>query len=126
MSTLDILKETRRLLEAGWCQGTFSTDKDGKYVALCNDNVANYCLAGALAIAKKKVEASGDDLFDAQTLIIKKARGEIFTFNDSSTKEEVLALVDEIIKEAEPVSEVEPEEEAKPLEDVKSEEIKDE
>ena len=105
---LEILKETRRLLdEKGWTQGAYARDNRGSCVEVESPAASCFCLSGALRRAHANL---GYDSFssyaaNAATLYLAEAGAgrSIPAWNDapSRTKDDVLKLVDRAITEAE-------------------------
>ncbi len=100
MTTLELFKDARKLLEKGWTQHRLYAEKDG---VLC------YCLGGAM---RKAAAIPGDELTsdaylysapevlrDASYLLERTLGSGVAYWNDqpARTQEQVLAKVDSII-----------------------------
>lgn len=94
MTTIEILKGARALIEKGWCQGRYATDTNGAPASERSDNAVCFCISGALfrlgagagAPASYAVRAAIDYAY-------------LVAWNDKRgrTKEQVLAAFDKAI-----------------------------
>ena len=82
-----VLVQALKLIEAGWCQWTEATDKEGNSVERHSPLAANYCIMGALG----KVTPNYND---AIAKLRKNVDCGLATWNDvrGRTKEEVIDL----------------------------------
>lgn len=53
MTTVEILREARALIEKGWTQGEHATDAHGVCVGPLSDAACHWCIEGALLRARK-------------------------------------------------------------------------
>ena len=91
MSVLECLKDVRRIIEHGWCQGGYHIDND-------------YCLVGAIQAASKNNLITWGDVTNLVCEKVGHHPGAIPEWNDAPerTKEDVLVLLDELIGEVSP------------------------
>lgn len=94
MTTVEILKKARGLVEKGWTATVFARDADGLPIHETDRRAVCWCASGAL-------HASGSPWgSDARTVFIRAiGTGEIPDWNDSPgrTQSEVLAAFDKAI-----------------------------
>lgn len=110
MSTKKFLQDAKALLEQGWTQKTYARDADGISCDLEAPYAACWCILGAM----RKLQYSGayttDTIYHARQLVANAVpalpthptRCAIAEFNDTPgrTKEEILAIFNQAIKEA--------------------------
>ena len=106
MKTLTILNITRKLINNGWCQGTYAYSANNDKVSYDSPYATNFCLQGALARACLMTNTT-DEHNDIYCYILKEilAYGEksITDFNDDEgrTKEDILVFLDTVISKEE-------------------------
>lgn len=104
MTAVDLLKETRRLIdEIGWTQGAYARDDRGAFADVEDPKAVCFCLSGAIRRARLNLdEAAYSDSATAATLFIAEAGPgrSIPAWNDapSRTKDDVLKTLDKAIE----------------------------
>ncbi len=108
---LTILREARNILSdsSKWTKGVYARDSHSIPVDILSQHATCFCLGGAVTRAKDKLEVSSTFACGCLVLRVIKRRSDfkninsIFEFNDSpQTKyEDVIAVIDESIKEVE-------------------------
>jgi len=106
MTTAEYLREMRKLIEKpeNWCQGEYARDANGNRVHDGSGAATRWCALGSYW----KVRYSHPEFETTPLNLLAKAATQrgvqgVADFNDSHTHEEVLALFDEAIAEAEKV-----------------------
>jgi TolB-like protein len=91
------LTEARKLLEKGWTQNAYARNANGVAVDEENPNACSFCVRGALNRAHASLETH---LLVGR--VVKERTGGLWVhlWNDAPgrTREEVLAMIDEILK----------------------------
>lgn len=103
MTAVDLLKETRRLIdEIGWTQGAYARDDRGAFADVENPKAVCFCLSGAIRRARLNLRSFDLDTATAATLFIAEAGAgrSIPAWNDapSRTKDAVLKTLDKAIE----------------------------
>lgn len=93
MNTVEHLEKARSLVENGWCQGFLARDAERNVVSLRSSEATSFCLVGAL----KKVNSTLTYVKTVETLQDLIGHWSLALFNDRSSKEEVLELLDRAI-----------------------------
>lgn len=93
---LEKLKATKALIERGWITGAYARDRAGNVVPSRAPDACCWCLIGACNAA------AGDYVREVIAHISRVAgiHGSLAAWNDTHTKEEVLALLDKAIEHA--------------------------
>lgn len=55
-----VLREARKLLECGWCQGALARNAENEKGLLCDSSACSWCVAGALKAAAMALTGLGD------------------------------------------------------------------
>lgn len=101
ITVADVLKETRRVIAAGWTQGVFARDADGYGAPVYTQEACSFCLVGAVLKAQKNLDAAEEVRVGAIGLIQRQAGVQyLHKFNDvpERTQEDVLGLLDKTIE----------------------------
>lgn len=101
-TVVDVLKRIKSILtRRGWVQGYYAKTKRGKIVGFNSKAAVGYCLTGARLLAGKELRR---DTADAKRLIEscvpKPFTVEMFNDADSTTKKDVVEVVNCAIKKA--------------------------
>lgn len=103
MTTLEILKKAKGLIEKGWIKGTYSQNKHGY------SDAVQFCMVGSIyeAVNHIPVEESRMAVRVVKKCIPSKYNS-IQSFNDNrkTTKKDVLAIFDKAIQSLEPKEEL--------------------
>lgn len=103
-TTKQILIDAKQLLiDKGWTQGSFAKDTNGMPVHHYRDTAVCFCLAGAVRRANDGVSGNFTEVADILADLIPDVyEGEVACFNDdeSTTKDDVLAVLDKAIEVA--------------------------
>ena len=98
-NAIDGLKQARELVARGWTQYVYARDSAGCYITLYNKGACSFCMVGSLL----RVSNHDRPLFRRMYNELFKHCGgvNVETFNDNPrrTKEAVLAVFDNAIKE---------------------------
>ena len=91
-----ILTLVATIINRGWCRGSLAKNAGGEFVSYDAIQARRWCLQGAILRAQFELKVSSDDMLTVSKLLC--AVGEIRTgrlsdFNDTSSKTEVLKLV---------------------------------
>ncbi len=105
---IKLLTETKKIIEKGWVQGKFSTNASGEWCSHLSNDVEACCLKGAFNKAGKELNLFStannisDKLYDKLPKVTSGLCPIVFWNDDPKrTKEEVIQLLDEMIKEYE-------------------------
>lgn len=114
VTTLEILKKARQLLEIGWCRSWYARDRKDDPVGVLSDKACQWCASGAMwraaGLQPGKHFSFGED---AQFKEVKEAHNKVYfelppgshisSWNDSSytTHSKVLEIFDCAIKRLE-------------------------
>lgn len=98
MNAIELLQLARTRIEAGWTQGWFARDQYNMRVQVYDENATCFCLAGALCNTWCRQEEHHKSIALLRSVLGTKYEN-IVQFNDSSstTKEDVLKLIDAAI-----------------------------
>jgi hypothetical protein len=91
------LRELRALLDTGWTQNAMARDATGKEVDREDPSAVSFCLLGGLRMVGGESTAG---IRECLSKVLPPTFG-LVSFNDNSTKNEVLALIDKAIAYAE-------------------------
>jgi len=96
-----ILREMKKKIEKGWCQGTYARNVKGERTGVFDLDACQFCLAGAFLLVRSELNLAYS-VADLNNFIKRKRFVDIVTFNDypNRTKEEVIELLEELINEA--------------------------
>jgi hypothetical protein len=98
MKTSEVLKAAKAKLEQGFTQGEYARDALGCGTTAASSEAVCWCSLGAIDAVADMLSPEGDRAVDA---LSGRMDGWIPSFNDTHTKEEVLAKFDEAIALAE-------------------------
>jgi hypothetical protein len=103
-TTKEILTEARELIAKGWTQGNAARRADGKDALLSDPDATCFCSFGAVVLASRGCETSGEALTALRRSISGNNGRSIVDWNDdpSRTQAEVLAAFDKAIAEVSP------------------------
>jgi DNA phosphorothioation-dependent restriction protein DptG len=97
---LEGLRQVREIVNNGWTQRVYARDEKGVTCSINHPNAKSFCLTGAiLKVAKELSPLYKDIVENIMSCALRNYYANIPTFNDSSTKEEVLQAIDYTIKE---------------------------
>lgn len=94
MMVKDVLVKARSKIEQGWTQGAYARDAYGNVVHEESSRAVRWCLSGAISATgapgpvKIRARSAIDNALEYVTVV---------GFNDTSTKAEVLRLIDRVI-----------------------------
>ena len=97
---LAAVREVRTILEKGWCRFHMAIDILGNEVPCGSSEACKHCLLGAIYASAKRLSLNPTDF----KIFFHRVSGltSLTIFNDcSDSKEEVLELVDNVIKDLE-------------------------
>jgi hypothetical protein len=85
-----LLKKAKKKIEKGWCQGAMARDIDGQAVGCMTEEAASFCIYGAVISSME----NGDYYVESIQLLWSIANENLVSYNDRSSKEQVLQLFD--------------------------------
>ena len=99
MTNVEALKEVCHLIENGWTQEEYARNKDGGATTTCSPHATCFCLAGACMRVdqKNKFEINTEQIISRYIRSKYQIHTTVWNDKPERTKEEVLALLDEII-----------------------------
>ena len=101
MTLKEAFTKARELLVIGWCQKTYARDKDGHPRDENDSRACCFCAAGAIRSVTRNDWIVNWALRRKMTERLEAKVGHIPAWNDSSTKETVIGVFEEIITELE-------------------------
>lgn len=93
---LDVLREARRYIDAGWAIGAEARNRYGESISPQDVNAIRFCMIGAVRRA-----AGGNTVLSRQVLRLMRRRVGVWVlhrWNDSHRKSDVLAAFDSAIR----------------------------
>jgi len=94
----EVFIEAKKIVEQGWCQNSWAQNKVGDPVLVHSPNACSWCMGGAIRVAIKRLKYPTS--YSKVENLFKQKFGVSFpSFNDQSTKEEVLKALEDLINE---------------------------
>lgn len=97
VTTVEVLRKARELVAAGWTQGHYALDADGKVTEDSSPTACKFCMAGALF---RVTNSQADEVWREARRALKAAIGDtLVSFNDAPkrTQDEVVDAFDRAI-----------------------------
>lgn len=96
MDTVELLTQSRALIEKGWCQNTNARSAKNRPVSASSPKAVNFCALGAITAVWLKSSNSTSSFNEAMRALNFVVGGHVPTWNDmpERTQDEVLAAYD--------------------------------